>query len=37
MRETILVLERSIAEDLEAIDWIFAALALVELGRETDG
>ena len=35
MREKILVLERNVAEDLEAIDRIFAALAPVELDRET--
>ncbi len=35
MHETMLVLERSIGEDLEAIDGIFAALAPVSLDRGT--
>lgn len=35
MREKILVLEQSIAEDLAAIDRIFAALAPAELDHET--
>ncbi len=35
MRETILVLERKIAEDLETIGRLFAALEPAEIGHET--
>ncbi len=35
MREKILVLERNVAADLEAIDRLFAALATAELDRDT--